>query len=246
MCQGPAQPPLWRWRLPAGHGRDDGDDLALADRRVQAVEKADVLVGQKDVHEPAQLATLVEQALGEARVPRIEGVEHLADGGAVHGHLAGPTGERPQLGRDPHADAHRSSPRSKSAPRAWSKASSVGPITAVGPTESRSASTVFRPWPVTRATTRSSERTIPAAASLASVAMVPPPAVSAKIPSVRASSRMPSITSSSVTAAQDPPDWRIVLSAYHPSAGLPMERDLAMVFGFTGRMASGPSAKAGG
>ena len=60
-------------------------------------------------------------------------------------------------------------------------------MVAVGPTVPERASTVFRPCPVTRATTRSSRRTTPGAASLARVAMVTPPAVSAKIPSVRAS-----------------------------------------------------------
>ena len=74
--------------------------------------------------------------------------------------------------------------------------------------------------------------------------MVTPPAVSAKIPSVRASSSIPSMTSSSVTEAQDPPEDRMASSAYQPSAGLPMARDLAMVSGLTGRMASVPSANA--
>ena len=59
-----------------------------------------------------------------------------------------------------------------------------------GPVVGARASTVFRPWPVTYATTRSSRRTTPCAASLARVAMVTPPAVSAKIPSVRARSRI--------------------------------------------------------
>ena len=44
----------------------------------------------------------------------------------------------------------------------------------------------------------------PAAASLARVAMVTPPAVSAKMPSVRASRRMPSRISSSVTDREGP------------------------------------------
>ena len=97
---------------------------------------------------------------------------------------------------------------------------------------------------MTRATTRSSGRTAPEAASLDRVAMVTPPAVSAKMPSVRASSPMASITSSSVTAAQDPPVLRMTSRAYQPSAGLPMASDLAMVLGLTGRMASVPCRKA--
>ncbi len=99
---------------------------------------------------------------------------------------------------------------------------------------------------MTRATTRSSGRMAPEAASLASVAMVTPPAVSAKIPSVRASSPMASTTSSSVTAAHEPPDRRMTSRAYQPSAGLPMASDLAIVWGLTGRMASVPSEEGRG
>ena len=55
---------------------------------------------------------------------------------------------------------------------------------------------------------------------------------------------MPSRISSSVTDSNAPPLERTVCSAYQPSAGLPMARDLATVWGFTGRMASVPSAKA--
>ena len=129
---------------------------------------------------------------------------------------------------------------------AASKAASVGGMVALGPLPGApvSASTVLRPCPVTRATTRSSGRMAPEAASLHSVAMVTPPAVSAKMPSVRASRPMASITSSSVTAAHEPPVRRMTSSAYQPSAGLPMASDLAIVLGLTGRMASVPWRKA--
>ena len=75
------------------------------------------------------------------------------------------------------------------------------------------ASMVLRPWPVTMATTRSSRRMTPALASRASVAMVTPPAVSAKMPSVRARSRMASMTSPSLTASMAPPVWRTASTA---------------------------------
>jgi hypothetical protein len=45
----------------------------------------------------------------------------------------------------------------------------------------------------------------PRSASLASTAVVTPPAVSVKMPVVSASSRMPARTSSSVTASMPPP-----------------------------------------
>jgi hypothetical protein len=79
---------------------------------------------------------------------------------------------------------------------------------------------------------------------LASVAVVTPPAVSVKIPVVSASSRIPARTSSSLTASTPPPVVRATSSAYGPSAGLPMARDLAMVSGRTGRHTSWPAAKA--
>ena len=45
-----------------------------------AVEEADVLVGHEHVHEAAQLALVVEEPLGEARVRGLEGLEHVGDG----------------------------------------------------------------------------------------------------------------------------------------------------------------------
>src|ERR1700759_3701949 len=78
----------------------------------------------------------------------------------------------------------------------------------------------------------------PPSASLASTAVVTPPAVSVKMPVVRASRRIPSRISSSVTASMPPPLRRARSSAYGPSAGLPIASDLAMVSGLTGRQKS--------
>ena len=50
--------------------------------------------------------------------------------------------------------------------------------------------------------------------------------------------------SSSVTAAMAPPVRRTTSRAYHPSAGLPIASDFAIVAGLTGRTWSLPSAKA--
>ena len=49
---------------------------AVGDRGVDAVEEADVLVGHEHVDEAAQLARLVVQALGEARVRGVEARQH--------------------------------------------------------------------------------------------------------------------------------------------------------------------------
>ncbi len=75
-------------------------------------------------------------------------------------------------------------------------------------------------------------------------ATVTPPAVSPKTPSVRASSRMPSTISGSVASVIAPPVRRATSSAYGPSAGLPIDSDLAIVDGFTGATVSAPRAKA--
>ena len=79
---------------PVGHGR------------VEALEEADVLVGDEHVHEPAQLAVLVVQPLGEAGVARLERLEHLGDGLALERDLGRAAGELAQLRRDPNGDGH--------------------------------------------------------------------------------------------------------------------------------------------
>ena len=57
----------------AGHRGDDRDGLAVGHRRVEPLEEADVVVGHEDVHEAAQAAVVVEQAVGEAGVRRPRG-----------------------------------------------------------------------------------------------------------------------------------------------------------------------------
>src|SRR3990167_6402069 len=76
------------------------------------------------------------------------------------------------------------------------------------------------------------------------VATVTPPAVSVKIPSVLARSFIPSIISWSVTDSPLPLLSLIASIVYIPSAGFPIARDLAMVFGLTGLMISLFSFKA--
>ena len=79
--------------------------------------------------------------------------------------------------------------------------------------ESRTASSVFRPSPVMTSTTRSPAPMSPRSASLASTAVVTPPAVSVKMPVVSASRRMPSRISWSVTESIEPPVARARSSA---------------------------------
>ena len=82
-------------------------------------------------------------------------------------------------------------------------------------------------------------------ASLASTAVVTPPAVSVKMPVVCASSLIPSRISSSVTESIDAAGCGAPGRARTgPSAGLPIASDLAIVSGFTGRQKSCPAANA--
>ena len=52
----------------SGDGGQHDDDVAVADRRAQALEEADVLVVDVDVDEAAQVLAL-DQAVLDARVP---------------------------------------------------------------------------------------------------------------------------------------------------------------------------------
>ena len=47
---------------------------------VDALQEADVLVGDEHVDEAAQLALVVEEALGEAGVLRVERLQRVGDG----------------------------------------------------------------------------------------------------------------------------------------------------------------------
>src|SRR6266536_3091546 len=128
--------------------------------------------------------------------------------------------------------------------RASSRASMFGRTVTVAPARPSRTSRVFRPWPVTSATTRSPGRNAPAAASLAVIATVTPAAVSPNTPVVRASSRIASTTSSSATASTRPPVERTTSRTSVPSAGSPMPSDFTMPLGFTGVTSSRPAAKA--
>ena len=85
------------------------------------------------------------------------------------------------------------------------KAAYDGAMVAAGPTESATASRVFRPMPVLMTTVSSEVSSWPVSTSFFSTPTVVPPAVSVKMPSVRASSRMPSRTASSSMSSTAPP-----------------------------------------
>src|SRR4051794_26235066 len=69
-------------RSAAGDGGEDRDLVAVVHRCVEPVLEADVLAGDVDIHEAAQVAVLGD-ALPEAIVLVEDGVERLADGRAL-------------------------------------------------------------------------------------------------------------------------------------------------------------------
>src|SRR3954471_1857530 len=72
--------------LPAGDGRQDRDLVAVVDGGLEALLEADVLAGDVDVHEAAQVAVLGDP-LAKAVVAIEHRVEGLADGGRIDFHL---------------------------------------------------------------------------------------------------------------------------------------------------------------
>src|SRR4051812_37411019 len=225
---------------PAGDRRQDLHLAAVLDGGVEAVAEAHVLAVDVDVDEAAQGAVAVREAVAQVRVLAVERLEHGADGAALDRHRRRAAGRAAQLRGELDGDGHQTcAPLST----AVSKASKRGSISCASNVP-RTASSVLRPSPVMTSTTVSSRPMSPRSASLASVAVVTPPAVSVKMPVVSASSRMPARISSSVTLSMPPPLRLARSTAYGPSAGLPMASDLAIVSGLTGRQTSVPAANA--
>ena len=89
----------------AGDGRQDRDAVAVGELGGDAVEEADVLVVEVDVHEAAQLAA-VDEALADAGVAALQVGEELGEGRALalDGLLA--VGVGAEDGRDADLDGH--------------------------------------------------------------------------------------------------------------------------------------------
>src|SRR5215213_3281106 len=79
--------------------------VPIFDRSLQPLLKADVLAGDVDVDEAAQVAVLGDP-VAQAAVGVEDGVEHLADGAALYLKLRFAAGGGAQLGRDLHGDWH--------------------------------------------------------------------------------------------------------------------------------------------
>jgi len=72
---------------PARHRRQENQGLAVVDRCLEAVERADVLAAEVHVHERRELAVCVELAR-ERRVARHQIVDDRADGVSTRLELA--------------------------------------------------------------------------------------------------------------------------------------------------------------
>src|SRR3954471_8951381 len=82
----------------AGHRRQDDQGVALGDRGVEAVEDANVLVVEIDVDVAVELAAVAEELAAGVGVGAGEGVEDLADVGAVGADLTLAADRRAQNG----------------------------------------------------------------------------------------------------------------------------------------------------
>src|SRR5712692_7066586 len=86
--------------LASGDGRHDGDFVIIGHLRLESRPKPDVFIIEVHVHELAELAVVVEQAVLEAGVALVEGVDRRPDIRSFycHGHLA--FGEAPERAGD--------------------------------------------------------------------------------------------------------------------------------------------------
>src|SRR5262245_42330077 len=90
----------------AGDRREDRHLVAVGHGSVESVLEADVLAGDVDVDEAAQVPVLGDP-LAEAVVLVEDRVQRLADGRAVDLELALAAGGGAELGGNLHRDAHR-------------------------------------------------------------------------------------------------------------------------------------------
>src|ERR1700742_4725736 len=98
----PSRPPLPRnpSRSAAGHRRQDDQRVAVADRRVQAVQHPHVLIVEVHVDVPVQAAVGGEQLGLGLRVIVGDGAQDLPDRGALRAQLLLPADGRAEHGWD--------------------------------------------------------------------------------------------------------------------------------------------------
>src|SRR5688572_25647331 len=92
--------------LASGDRRDDRDIGPGPHRRIEALQEADVLAVDVQVHEPAELAG-AEQTLRDTRIAALEVTDDVGDRSSLCRHLARAIGQGAELGGDTYLDAHR-------------------------------------------------------------------------------------------------------------------------------------------
>lgn len=90
----------------AGDGGDDGDGDAVGDLRLETVEVPHVVVVDEHVHELVESAVVVEQAVGETGVLRIEPGDHVGERARLDLDQLVAARHRTQGGGDSNGDSH--------------------------------------------------------------------------------------------------------------------------------------------
>src|SRR5262245_42767687 len=230
----------------SGHRRDDGQLVAVLDRRVEVLQVADVLVVEVDVDEPPHLGA-VEDAGADAGAPGFEVFQGRLHGTAADLDDSLAASVLSHRGGDLNANGHDNLPyvvgRMFSI-SLWNSAR-LGLITGGAGRCPGTASSALRPWPVRTSTTSSPRSMRPCSISLRAAATTTPPAGSVKTPSVRASSAIASTISASVASSAQPPLFWMVSTAKTPSPGSPTASDWQIVCGWrTGRGSESPALTA--
>ncbi len=90
----------------ASHRGHDGNRLAVRHGGGQTIGETHVVVVYENVDVSVQATPLVNEAVHETGVGGVQRGDHIADGVAVHGDLAGPSGQGTKGGRYPDGHAH--------------------------------------------------------------------------------------------------------------------------------------------
>src|SRR5215475_5397482 len=86
--------------------RDHRYVRARRDGGLQALGEPDVLLADINIHEPAQIARVIHNPPGQARIGGVETGEYLAQRPRIGGYFGRPAGVRAENGRNTDRDAH--------------------------------------------------------------------------------------------------------------------------------------------
>ncbi len=127
----------------SGDGRNDRHGDSVVNRGLQSIEKPNIVIGDKDVHEPAEFTIVVEQALLETGVGALEIVEDFRDRCSFDLHLGLAGSQGAKGGRNADNNGHDSSLGwSVSGVEEWRKSLGYLPLSQRPPAERRPEMTV--------------------------------------------------------------------------------------------------------